>query len=296
MADLAGAKREALRGLTQQLAFYMGYCPHRRKGHVSGGTRDGRTLPRRTRLDRHACSSSTNSRLADARPHARVSSHAGVSSARTEVPACPPKQERELPAPAPCRPTALAANAGREVRSLRQRSAALANERPRPALPVPHAPSNAGDPVEVPKQALRLNRARRSVARHGHPQIGRKPMANLAGKRFESPDEVREFADDKGRVELVDLNGHAVGRGTFEPGWRWSEHVKPIAGTDSCQVEHIGYVLEGRMALRMDDGTEREFGPGDAFHMPPGHDAWIVGDEPCVLLDFGGLKGYAQAS
>ena len=115
-------------------------------------------------------------------------------------------------------------------------------------------------------------------------------MADLAGKRFEGPDEVREFTDGKGRVELVDLNGHAVGPGTFEPGWRWSEHVKPIAGTDSCQVEHIGYVLEGRMALRMDDGTEREFGPGGIFHMSPGHDARIVGDEACVLLDFGGRK------
>ena len=119
-------------------------------------------------------------------------------------------------------------------------------------------------------------------------------MAQLIGKSFENPDEVREFAG-KGRVELVDLNGHAVGRGTFEPGWRWSDNVKPLAGTDSCQVDHIGYVLEGRMALQMDDGTEREFGPGDAFHMPPGHDAWIVGDETCVLLDFGGLKGFAQA-
>ena len=121
-------------------------------------------------------------------------------------------------------------------------------------------------------------------------------MAELAGKRFETPDEVRKFTDDKGQVELVDLNGHSVGRGTFEPGWRWSVNVKPIAGTDSCQVEHIGYVVSGRMALKMDDGAEREFGPGDAFHMPPGHDAWIVGDEPCVLLDFGGLKGYATSS
>ena len=121
-------------------------------------------------------------------------------------------------------------------------------------------------------------------------------MAELAGKRFESPDEVREFTDGKGRVDVVDLNGHAIGRGTFEPGWRWSENVKPIAGTDSCQVEHIGYVMQGRMALMMDDGTEREFGPGDIFHMPPGHDAWIVGEEACVILDFGGLKGYAQAS
>jgi quercetin dioxygenase-like cupin family protein len=121
-------------------------------------------------------------------------------------------------------------------------------------------------------------------------------MANLISKRFETSDEVREFTDGKGHVELVDLNGHQVGLGTFEPGWRWSQHVKPLAGTDSCQVEHIGYVLEGRMALKMDDGTELEFGPGDAFHMPPGHDAWIVGDEACKLLDFGGLKGYAQAT
>jgi quercetin dioxygenase-like cupin family protein len=121
-------------------------------------------------------------------------------------------------------------------------------------------------------------------------------MAELLGKRFENPDEVRQFPSGMGRIELVDLNGHAVGRGTFEPGWRWSEHMKPIAGTDSCQVEHIGYVLQGRMALKMDDGTEREFGPGDTFHMPPGHDAWIVGNEACVMLDFGGLKGYAQAS
>jgi ethanolamine utilization protein EutQ (cupin superfamily) len=119
-------------------------------------------------------------------------------------------------------------------------------------------------------------------------------MAELAGKRFDQPDEVRRFAGDTGHVDLVDLNGHAIGKGTFGPGWRWSENVKPLAGTESCQVEHIGYVLEGRMGLRMDDGTELEFGPGDAFHMPPGHDAWTIGDEACVLLDFGGLKGYAK--
>ena len=140
-------------------------------------------------------------------------------------------------------------------------------------------------------------RYRFGVASGHEPQYhGRSVMAELAGKRFEDPDEVREFTDGKGRVDLVDLNGHAIGLGTFEPGWRWSQNVKPMAGTDSCQVEHIGYVLEGRMALKMDDGTEREFGPGDAFHMPPGHDAWIVGEETCKLLDFGGLKGYAQAT
>jgi hypothetical protein len=121
-------------------------------------------------------------------------------------------------------------------------------------------------------------------------------MAELAGKRFEDADEVREFTDGMGRMEVVNLNGHAVGRSTFEPGWRWSTNVRPIAGTDSCQVEHIGYVLQGRVALRMDDGTEREFGPGDTFHMPPGHDAWTVGDERCVVVDFGGVQGYATAS
>ena len=121
-------------------------------------------------------------------------------------------------------------------------------------------------------------------------------MALLIAKRFESPDEVRQFTDGKGHVDIVELNGNTVGRGVFEPGWRWSQNVKPIAGTESCQVGHIGYVSSGRMAQRMGDGTEQKFGPGDTFHMPPGHDAWTVGDEACVLLDFGGLKGYAQAS
>jgi quercetin dioxygenase-like cupin family protein len=120
-------------------------------------------------------------------------------------------------------------------------------------------------------------------------------MASLQAKRFESPDEVRPFKDEKGNVELVELSGHMVGHGTFEPGWRWSEHVKPLSGTDSCQVEHIGYVMRGRMKVVMDGGEELEVGPGDVFHMPPGHDAWIVGDESCVLLDFGGLSGYAKA-
>ena len=120
-------------------------------------------------------------------------------------------------------------------------------------------------------------------------------MATVQAKRFESPDEVRPFREGKGRVELVELGGSTVGYGTFEPGWRWSEHVKPLSGTPSCEVEHIGYVLKGRMLVVMNDGAELEVGPGDVFHMPPGHDAWIVGDETCSLLDFGGLQGYAKA-
>jgi len=121
-------------------------------------------------------------------------------------------------------------------------------------------------------------------------------MADLESKSFDSPDEVREFQDGKGAVHLLNFDSGAVGLGKFEPGWRWSEHVKPIAGTDSCQVQHIGYVLKGRMKVRMDNGDEAEVGPGDAFHMAPGHDAWIEGDEACELLDFGGLTGYALPS
>jgi quercetin dioxygenase-like cupin family protein len=93
---------------------------------------------------------------------------------------------------------------------------------------------------------------------------------------------------------IVNVGSHTLGRGVFEPGWRWSEHVKPIAGTPSCQAAHTGYVLEGRMAVRMDDGSEAEYGPGDAFYMPPGHDAWIVGNQRCVLIDFTGVAKYAQ--
>jgi quercetin dioxygenase-like cupin family protein len=110
-------------------------------------------------------------------------------------------------------------------------------------------------------------------------------MANLEVKNLRTPDETRPFAD-KGRAEVVNVGGTTILRGTFEPGWRWSEHVKPIAGTVSCQAGHTGYVVSGRMHLRMDDGTEREIGPGDAVRIEPGHDAWIVGDEACVFIDF----------
>jgi quercetin dioxygenase-like cupin family protein len=111
-------------------------------------------------------------------------------------------------------------------------------------------------------------------------------------KRFERPDEVRHFA--KGRFELVRLAGVTVGRATYEPGWKWSEHVRPVAGTPSCQVEHVGLVLSGRAKVRMDDGTEVELAPGDLFHVAPGHDSWVVGDEPYVSLHFLGADAYAR--
>ncbi len=117
-------------------------------------------------------------------------------------------------------------------------------------------------------------------------------MAGLASKGFAAAGDVRTF--DKGRMEVLTLGGATVGRATFEPGWKWSECVKPIAGTDSCQAPHYGYVVSGRMHVVMDDGTEGEAGPGDLFEIAPGHDAWIVGDEPCVVVDFQGASNYAK--
>jgi quercetin dioxygenase-like cupin family protein len=92
-------------------------------------------------------------------------------------------------------------------------------------------------------------------------------MTELRLERFDSPDEVREF--EKGRFELIRIGGTTVGRATYEPGWKWSEHVGPTAGTDSCQVEHVGLVVSGRAAVRMDDGTERVMKEGDLFYVPP---------------------------
>ncbi len=119
-------------------------------------------------------------------------------------------------------------------------------------------------------------------------------MAELEQKRFESPEETRPFADGMGRLDLVTVGATQIGRGVFEPGWRWSSHVKPLVGTDSCQAAHTGVVVQGRMVVHMDDGGEVEYGAGDVFYMPPGHDAWIVGDEPCILYDVTGTAKYAQ--
>ena len=110
-------------------------------------------------------------------------------------------------------------------------------------------------------------------------------------ERFESPSEKREF--EKGTFELVQIGGMTVGRASYEPGWKWSEHVGPSAGTDSCEVEHIGLVISGEAMVKMDDGTELVMKPGDLFHVPPGHDSWVVGDEPYVSLHFMGADEYA---
>jgi len=120
-------------------------------------------------------------------------------------------------------------------------------------------------------------------------------MAALERKSFDDADDTRSFRD-KGKVEIVNIADGVVGLATFEPGWSWTEHVKPIAGTQSCQAAHLGYVISGRQGIRMDDGTELEIGPGDVVSIPAGHDGWTIGAEPCVVIDFAGMANYAKPS
>ena len=117
-------------------------------------------------------------------------------------------------------------------------------------------------------------------------------MTDVLLKRFESPDEVRTFI--KGKFEIVRFPGQTVGRATYEPGWKWSEHVGPSVGATSCYVEHVGMVVSGRSVAAMDDGRLIEMNPGDLFYIPPGHDSWVLGDEPYVSLHFMGADAYAQ--
>jgi mannose-6-phosphate isomerase-like protein (cupin superfamily) len=109
-------------------------------------------------------------------------------------------------------------------------------------------------------------------------------MASLEVKNMSVPDETRSLPKTKG--EIVKIGDHIIMRAVFEPGWKWSECVKPTVGTPSCQVNHVLYIISGRMNVRMNDGTEKTFGAGDAGVIPPGHDAWVVGNEPCVSIDF----------
>lgn len=114
----------------------------------------------------------------------------------------------------------------------------------------------------------------------------------LAQKSFDMADEVRRF--EKGTVEVVNAGDHSLARATFLPGWRWSEHVRPIAQTELCDVEHLAYVVSGRMAVRMNDGSEAEFSTGEVMAVKPHHDAWVVGDQPCVIVDYTGAATYAK--
>ncbi len=112
-------------------------------------------------------------------------------------------------------------------------------------------------------------------------------------KDFRKPDEVREFP--KGRLELIKIGGATVGRAVFEPGWKWSPSVQPLVNTKSCEAPHFQYHVSGVLRILMDDGTEFDCRPGEVSLLPSGHDAWVVGNEPAVVVDFQGMIDYAQA-
>jgi mannose-6-phosphate isomerase-like protein (cupin superfamily) len=117
-------------------------------------------------------------------------------------------------------------------------------------------------------------------------------MKKMEAKSMNRPDEVRSF--DKGKVELVKIGGATVGRGIFQPGWKWSESVKPLAKTKSCEAPHFQYHVSGTLRVKMDDGTEVDLKAGDVSLLPNGHDAWVVGNEPAVVVDFQGMIDYAK--
>lgn len=118
-------------------------------------------------------------------------------------------------------------------------------------------------------------------------------MARLQRRKFEDTTDIR--VTGRGKVEVVELDDRVVARITWQPGWRWSVDVKPIVGTDYCQSHHVGIVLEGRSRVQMSDGLELELSAGDVFDIPPGHDSWVIGDEPIVIIDFEALRGFAKA-
>lgn len=111
-------------------------------------------------------------------------------------------------------------------------------------------------------------------------------MAGIEIKRFDAPDETRPF-QAHGHLEMVQLAGREIGRGVFEPGWRWSQDVKPLAQTPSCEFPHLAFILSGRMRVTMDDGETADLRAGDMVSIAPGHDAEVLGDEPCIMLDIG---------
>ena len=119
-------------------------------------------------------------------------------------------------------------------------------------------------------------------------------MAASETRNIDQPHETRPFKAN-GQMDVITLGDFTLGRGVFEPGWRWSADVKPIAGTDSCQVRHTGFCVSGQMTVQFEDGSEVNVGPGDVVVLEPGHDAWTVGDEACVILDTG-VGAYAKPS
>ena len=119
-----------------------------------------------------------------------------------------------------------------------------------------------------------------------------KTMEHAKTVSFHKPDEVRKFPN--GRLELITVGGKTIGRAILEPGWRWSTSIEPLAKTKSCEAAHFQYHVSGTVRVRMDDGSEFDCRAGDVSVVPPGHDAWVVGDEPAVIVDFEGMRDYAK--
>jgi class 3 adenylate cyclase len=117
-------------------------------------------------------------------------------------------------------------------------------------------------------------------------------VARLQRKPIERPDEVRPY--ELGQTEIFEMDDFVIGRMVMHPGWRWRTHVRPIAGTDRCMYHHLGYTVSGVLHVELEDGSQAEIGPGDVFEIPPGHDAWVIGDEPWISIDFRGARSYAR--
>jgi quercetin dioxygenase-like cupin family protein len=117
-------------------------------------------------------------------------------------------------------------------------------------------------------------------------------MAGVESNDFSAPDDVRR--PERTTVEVVKLAGGEIGRYTFQPGWRWSEHIKPVVGGESCQTDHVGYVVSGTMGIQSDDGTRAEIQAGSVYRIAPGHDGWVVGDDAVVVVEFQGAATYAK--
>jgi quercetin dioxygenase-like cupin family protein len=117
-------------------------------------------------------------------------------------------------------------------------------------------------------------------------------VSKLQKKSLDSPDEI--IKSEKEKIELVNLGGFSIARVTLEPGWSWEKYVKPQEKTDSCQVAHTSLILSGRVRSVMDDGTVIDGGPGDVAIVPPGHNTWVIGNEPCIIIDFSGIEEYIK--
>lgn len=144
------------------------------------------------------------------------------------------------------------------------------------------------------KAATAVRKPKKAAKKPAAPRAAKKAApAKMEKRSLAQPDESRAF--DKGKLDVVTLGGLTFGVAVFQPGWRWSESVKPIVKTESCQAPHLSYHISGCLRVRMDDGSEEEFKAGDLSLLPPGHDAWVVGDEPAVVIDVSGMGNYAKA-